>query len=91
MRNPFEAGLSRSWYRKGQKAGRSGKYGDMYDAWHAQKAKPSTPGGKVTAQESFYQGYMDVEVTKSNPWIPARAVQLIRDRQGRVKKLRIRR
>ena len=62
---PFESGLSRSWYNKGKASARSGRHADMYAAWHGVKGKPKTPGGRVTAQESFYQGFMDVR--QGNP------------------------
>jgi len=72
---PFEPGLSYHWYLHGKVAAKSGKYSDMYAAWHARKSKPVAPGARVTAQESFYQGYMDV-AQKTNPipskWTPAR-------------------
>lgn len=65
---PFESGLSRSWYNKGKAAGRGGRSSDMYAAWHSAKGKPKTPGGRVTAQESFYQGYFDgEEARRKNP------------------------
>jgi hypothetical protein len=38
---PFEAGLSRGWYKKGKAAGRGGRFSDMYDAWHWVKGKPT--------------------------------------------------
>lgn len=63
---PFEAGLSRPWFRKGVAAGRSGRWADMYAAWHSAKGKPKTSGGRVTAQESFYQGYFDGQDSRKN-------------------------
>ncbi len=84
---PYEAGLSRPWYVKGRVAAHSGKYTDMYSAWHSAKSKPKTPGGKVTAQESFYQGYHDSkERVQHNPpkgWVKASAVR-IRKSGGKV-------
>ena len=59
--NPFQAGLSYHWYLHGKVAAKSGKFEDMYAAWRARKQKPVTPGAKVTAQESFFQGFMDVK------------------------------
>lgn len=58
-RNPLEPGLSPTWYRKGQAAGRNTKWKDMYDAWHWVKGKPTISGKRVTAQESFFQGWFD--------------------------------
>jgi len=57
--NPFEAGLNRKWYLRGRVAGKSQKFADMVVAWQKSKGKPTIPGKRVTAQESFYQGYMD--------------------------------
>jgi hypothetical protein len=65
--NPFEAGLSRAWYNNGRNSARRARFTDMYEAWHAEKKKPQTPGKRVTAQESFYQGYMDVAQARGNP------------------------
>jgi len=82
---PFEAGLSRTWYNKGKKKAATGKYADMYDAWHSASGKPTIPGKRVEAQESFYQGYMDGESRHGNPmkgslnkWINASAVRVRR-------------
>lgn len=69
--NPWEPGLSRTWYSRGYQAGASGRYADMYGAWHAAKNKPRTPGGRVTAQESFYQGFMDTKRMFNSKWQPA--------------------
>lgn len=76
---PFEAGLSRVWYRKGKTAGRSSRYSDMYEAWsYASKKASTTPGRRVTQQESFYQGYIDAQ-ERSNPgWIKAKAIRVRR-------------
>ena len=79
-KNPFEPGLSKYWYLRGRVAGKK-RYADMYAAWKVAKAKPITPGGRVTAQESFYQGYMDVAEAKRNPlkigkWIKAKIKKL---------------
>ena len=59
-KNPFQRGLDRGWYNAGRKAGRSSKYSSMEDAWHDKSEGWNfTPGKRVTAQESFYQGYQD--------------------------------
>ena len=59
-RNPFQRGLDRGWYNAGRKAGRSGKYSSMENAWRDKSEGWNfTPGKRVTVQESFYQGYQD--------------------------------
>lgn len=63
------------WFNKGARAGRSGKYSDMYSAWKAQKGKPKTytPSGAVSgkgveAKEYFFEGYLSVpEFKRKNP------------------------
>lgn len=65
QRNSFQAGLNRAWYRKGLAAGKSGRSADMYAAWQSAKGKPTISGKRVTAQESFFQGWYDG--TKRNP------------------------
>src|SRR6478609_7092397 len=65
---PFEPGLSRRWYNVGRKHGKEDKYLDMYTAWsHVKERKPTTPGGLVTAKESFFQGFMDTRYVAENP------------------------
>ena len=54
----YQAGLNWAWYVKGRVAANK-PFEDMYAAWKAAKAKPRTPGKKVTAQESFFQGFYD--------------------------------
>jgi hypothetical protein len=39
----------------------------MYDAWHWVKGKPTISGKRVTAQESFFQGYMDTSQRNPSP------------------------
>jgi hypothetical protein len=65
---PFELGLNRRWYIKGRVAARSGKYADETKAWKAAKGKPRIPGARVTAQESFYQGWLDVPEQRNPRW-----------------------
>src|SRR5574342_1268410 len=69
----FQAGLDRRWYVKGRVAAR-GPWRDMVEAWHAALNKPKTPGKRVTAQESFYQGYFDSQEGRSGKQSPASAV-----------------
>ena len=80
-----KGGHSRLWYVKGMVAAKKGK--DMYDAWHAATGKPgdsSTSGKRITAQESFYQGFVDqLADSHKNPtsilstkWQPAMARRL---------------
>jgi hypothetical protein len=58
-RNPFEAGLNRSWYNLGKRYGKAMNYTDMYAAWSAVSRRASKfPGTRDTQKESFYQGYM---------------------------------
>lgn len=93
-RNTFEpGGHSKTWYRKGQRAV-FGRHEDMYAAWHSAKGKPTTSGNRVTAQESFFQGYIDQKrrqesATRGNPsvpkgWIKAKAVKITKLRGGAV-------
>lgn len=87
-RNPFEPGLSKYWYLRGRVAAKK-SYEDMYAGWRAAKAKPITPGAKVTAQESFFRGFMDKreESPRKNPlpigkWFKAKIQKL---RSGKFK------
>ena len=75
-RNEFQPGLSRAWYNRGRSAGKNKRYRDMYHAWDSARKKPSIPGKRVTAQESFFQGWHDATArnpagprVKLNKWI----------------------
>lgn len=68
-RNPldprYDTWVLKPWYNRGKRAGKSGKYADMYEAFADYRDKylgpKVTPGRKLEAQESFFKGYMETE------------------------------
>lgn len=80
------------WFTKGARAGNSSKYEDMYEAWKAQKGKPTGYGEGIEAKEYFFEGFLSVpdsykKKIPNSRLIPARIKHNGKTYVGKVKRV----